>query len=84
MRYASFWRNPKSNWEIQGVLRLAALKLLKPEPVAPPYLLELQYCKPDPTVFHSFYSYKNDGMTHIDFREMAGKVSEIDIWSELD
>jgi len=23
------------------------LKLLKPEPVAPPYLFELQYCKPD-------------------------------------
>ena len=27
------------------------LKLLKPEPVAPPYLFELQYCKPDPRVF---------------------------------
>jgi hypothetical protein len=39
MRYASFWRKPKSNWEIQRVLRLAAFKLLKPEPVAPPYLL---------------------------------------------
>jgi hypothetical protein len=25
-------------------------QFLKPEPVAPPYLLELQYCKRDPTV----------------------------------
>jgi len=39
MRYASFWRKPKSNWEIQGVLRLAAFKLLKPEPVTPQFFV---------------------------------------------